>query len=325
MEHMNYDANDLRAIESSGTFRSDAGESIWFARQLDYVKGQAYDVKRPPLAAMQLFPIANDIPEGALTVTYRQYDSVGAAKLIASYSDDLPRSDVKAREFTSPIRGIGISYGYNTREIRHARMAGVPLDTKKMMAARLGHDETINRLAWFGDADAGIPGFLTNPNIPGYAVPADGAGGGGSSKLWVNKTADQVIRDMNGIVNQVYTQSKTVHRANELWVPPSQYAYISSTPRSATSDTTILEFFLRSNPFVQRVVPVLELQGALSGPLDTMVAIDNNVENYQMVVPMMFRQYSPQERNLEWVIPCESETGGVIFTYPFAAALADSI
>ena len=325
MEHLNYDSNDLRAIEASGAFRADAGESIWFARQLDYVKSQAYDIKRPSLSAMTLFPVANDVPEGALTMTYRQYDSVGAAKLIAAGADDLPRADVTGREYTSPIRAIGVSYGYSTREIRHARMAGVPLETRKMMAARRAHEELVNKLAWFGDADSGIPGFLTNANVPGYTVTADGAGGGGSSKLWINKTADQILRDMNGIVNQVYTQSKTVHRATELWVPPSQYALISSTPRSNDSDTTILEFFLRSNPFVQRVVPVLELQGAKAGPLDTMVAIDNSVENYQLVLPMMFRQYSPQERNLEWVVPCESEMGGVVFTYPFSASIADSI
>lgn len=322
--NMNYDAQDLRAIE--GTGRLDANESVFFARQLEFIRPKAYDVKRAKLSAMEIMPVDTSTNPGAEYITYRQYDSVGSAKVIANYADDLPRADVTAKEFTSPVRGIGDSYGYSVQEIRAAQFTGTDLNTKKQAAARRAHDELINKLAWAGDTVSGLPGFLSNANIPGYTIPADGTG---SSKLFSTKTADQIIRDMNGVANAVFTTSKGVHKPTELWMPLAQYSYISSTPRSTTSDTTILAYFLANNPFVQRVIPVLELgstaNGGSNGATDTMIAAENSIDNYQLNLAMMFMQHSPQQRNLEFVIPCESRFAGVTVEYPLAFAKADSI
>lgn len=317
-DKMNYDVQDLRAIESSG--RLDANESVFFARQLEFIKSQSYDVKRAKLNALEILPVSTATPEGATTITYRQYDSVGAAKIIANYANDLPRADVSGKEFTSPIRSIGISYGYNVQEIRSAQFSGTPLSEKKMRAAQRAHEELINRLAWAGDTEHGLPGFMTNANIPAYTVTADGTG---SSKLWVNKTADQIIRDVNGIINQVQTQSKGIHRANMVLMPLEQYAYISSQPRSSTTDTTILGFLQANNPGVM-FKAVIELD-AFNGGLDRMVAGEFSIDNLQLEIPMTFKQYSPQQSGLEFVIPCESRFGGVIVEYPLAFAIADSV
>lgn len=317
-DKMNYDAQDLRAIESSG--RLDANESVFFARQLEFIKSQSYDVKRAKLNALEILPVSTATPEGATTITYRQYDSVGAAKIIANYANDLPRADVSGKEFTSPIRSIGISYGYNVQEIRSAQFSGTPLSEKKMRAAQRAHEELINRLAWAGDTEHGLPGFMTNANIPAYTVTADGTG---ASKLWTAKTADQIIRDVNGIINQVQTQSKGIHRANLVIMPLEQYALISSMPRSTTTDTTVLAFLQANNPGVM-FKAVIELD-AFGGGLDRMVAGEFSIDNLQLEIPMAFRQYSPQQSGLEFVIPAESRFGGVVIEYPLAFALADSI
>jgi hypothetical protein len=324
-DNMNYDAQDLRIIENSGVFRADANESLYFARQLESIRAKSYDIKRAALGAVALMPVDTSTNAGAEYITYRQYDSVGAAKIIANYADDLPRADVVAKEFTSPIRGIGNSFGYSVQEIRAGAFAGADLTTKKQSAARRAHDETVNRLAWTGDAVSGLPGFLTNPNIPGYVIPAVGTG---SSKLFSTKTADQIIADMNGIVNSVTIISKGIHKANELWMPLSQYTYIGSAPRSGTSDTTILEFFRMNNPGVT-VKPILELasvaNGGLNASTDTMIAADNSIDNYQLNLPMMFMQHPPEKRGLEFVVDCESRFAGVTVEYVLAFSRADSI
>lgn len=322
---MRYDAQDLRAIESTG--RLDANESVFFARQLEYIRPQAYDVKRVGLSAMTLFPIDTSIPAGANTITYRMYDSVGVAKIIANYADDLPRADVFAKEFTSPVRGIGDSYGYSVQEIRHAQYAGVSLDAKRQAAAKRAHDELINRLAWGGDTVTNLPGFLSNTNITGYTVPADGTG---TSKLWSTKTSALIMRDLNGLANTVVTTSKGIHKPNEIWLPLAQYTLISSMPYGNDyPNSTVLEVFLKANPFVQRVIPVFELAatslGGMAGSTSVAIAADNSAENYQMNIAMAFMQHAPQQRNLEFVIPCESRFGGVTIERPLAFAKADSI
>jgi hypothetical protein len=319
-ENMHYDQADAdyyRAVT-----RCDANESIFFARQLEHVKSQTYDIKYPELSALSLFPIDTSAGAGAKTITYRQYDVVGMSKVIASYASDLPRADITAKEFTSNVRGIGTSYGYDVQEIRYASMTGTPLESRKAAAARQANDQKINQLAWFGDTEHGLPGFLTNVNIPGYTVPADGTG---SSKLWSTKTADLIIRDVNGIINQVLTQSKGIHAANELWLPIAQYALISSMPRGTGTDQTVLAFLQANNPGVT-FKRVLELDNAMSGgTLDTMVAIQNSRDNLDLQVPMPFMQHSPQQKGLAFEVPCEARWGGCIVYRPLAMCIADSI
>lgn len=319
MSEMKYDANDLRAIEASGRF--DANESMFFARQLEAIKAQTYDVKRANLNALQLMPVSTDVPEGATTITYRQYDTVGMAKVIANYANDLPRADVTGKEFTSNIRSIGNAFGYNTQEIRSAIFAGVNLPARKAMAATRAHQEKINALAFTGDADHGLPGLISNTNVPEVTLLADGTG---SAKTFASKTADKIVRDVNSLINKIISQSKGVHRATEVWMPVEQYALIATTQNSTASDTTILAFLQQVHPGVT-FRQVVELDGAGASGADRMYAIENSRDNWAIEIPMMMKMYSPQQKGLEFEVPVESRFGGVIIEYPLAFAFCDGV
>lgn len=320
-DNRHFDENEKRYLDATNKFNTDANESIFFARELEHIKSQTYDVKRPMLSAMDLIPIDTSAGEGAEYITYRQYDTVGMAKIIANYANDLPRADVVAKEFSSPIRGIGNSYGYSIQEIRAANMVGKSLDARKATAARRAQDEKANQIAWSGDAEYNLPGFLNNANIPTYTVPADGTG---TSKLWSNKTPDQILRDMNAMCTAPSVTTKGVHKVNELWLPIQQYAYIAQTVRSTASDLTILEAFKRGNPDVT-VRQVVELEGAGAGATNRMVALERSAENFQLQLPMPFTQHSVQQDGLEFVVPCESRMGGVVVYYPLAFIFGDGI
>lgn len=319
MPQMHYDAADLLAIQNTG--RLDANESVFFARQLEFVKSQTYDVKRVNLNALTLMPVSTAIPEGATTHAYRQYDTVGMAKVIGNYADDMPRADVVGKEFINPIRSIGNSYGYNVQEIRSALFAGTNLNARKAAAAARAHQERINALAFSGDVDHGLPGLLNNTNIPEVTLLADGTG---SSKTFASKSADKIVRDVNSLINRIISQSKGVHRATEVWMPIEQYALISTTQNSTASDVTILEFLQRNFPNVT-FRQVVELDGAGAAGADRMYALENSIDNWQLEIPMMMRQYTPQQQGLEFVVPMESRFAGVIVEYPLAFSYADGI
>ena len=321
MEKMNYDENDLRAIENTGAFRADTGEAVFFARQLEYVKSQTYDVKRANLNALTIMPVSTEINPGATTVTYRQFDTVGMAKVIANYGTDLPRADLVGKEFTSPIRTIGNAYGYNVQEIRSAMYAGMNLTARKALAATRAHQEKINQLAFTGDADHGLPGLLSNANIPEVTLLADGTG---TSKAFSTKTPDKIVRDVNALINKVITQSKGVHRVTEVWMPIEQYALIATTQNSTASDTTILGFLQQNHPGVT-FRQVVELGGAGAGGADRMYAMENSRDNWQLEIPMMIMQHAPQQRGLEFEVPVESRFAGVLIEYPLAFSFADGI
>jgi len=309
-------------MEKIHSVNLDSSETVFFARQLEAIKAKTYDIKFAPMKALSLMPVSSDAGEGAESIVYRSFEETGMARIISSYADDLPRADVRGKEFISPVRGIGTSYGYSHQEIRSANLANRPLTTMQASAARRANDQKVNQLAWFGDVDHGLIGLLNSPNIPSASVPNDGTG---PSTLWTTKTPDQIIRDMNLITNGIVDLTKGVEQPNTLIMPIEQYTYIASTPRSSTSDTTILQYFILNNPYIDVVDWVPELKGA--GPLgvDIFIAYERNPDKLEIQLPMPFRQYSPQERNLNFEIPCESRYGGLLVYYPLSISIGEGI
>jgi len=300
----------------------DANEGVFFTRQLEHIKSKSYDVKYPELKARAVLPVSFEAGQGAKSITYRQYDMTGVAAIIANYAKDLPRADILGKEFTVPVKSLGASYGYNVQEIRSGQMSGLPLEQRRANAAKRAIMQKENSIAFLGDADAGLVGFINNSAIGSYTVPADGSG---SSALWTAKTPDLIIRDMNGIMHKTVEDTKGVDAADTLLLPLTRYNYIASTPRSSTSDTTILEFFLKSNPYVKEVSWLNELETAGSGGTKRMMAYRRSPDYLTLEIPQDFEQFPEQEQGLEYVVPCHSRIGGVIIYYPLSVAKGDGI
>src|SRR6266498_3526093 len=299
----------------------DAAENVFIERKLEYVKAKVVETPYPELIGRQLVPVSHEAPAGAETIKYDIYDKVGLAQRIRSYSDNLPRADVKVREERSPVHGYGIAYGYANRELRAAIMANVNLEQRKANAARYGFELQLDIIAASGNSE-GLLGLLTLTNANAYTVPADGTG---SSQLWTNKTADQIIRDLNGVANKSVGLTNGIEMPDTLLLPIDQYNYIASTPRATISDTTILKFFLGANPFIKTVIPWFRCKGSGSGATDRMVAYKRSPDKLTLEIPMEFTQQPPQLRNLGVDIPCEGEIGGVICPYPMSVTYGDGI
>lgn len=301
----------------------DSDESIFFSRELEVIKAKTYDVKYAALKYLSLLPLSTEAGPGAEKITYRQYDALGMAKIISNYADDLPRVDVKGKEFSSAVKSLGDAYGYNIQEIRAARMAGKPLEQRRAGQARRAIEQLANKLAFFGDAAAGIIGLLSNPNVSTVTLPADGTG---ASKLWSTKTPDQILRDMNLVANSIVANTKGVEVPDTMLLPIEQYNYIASTARSANSDTTILAFFKANNPYVKNVEWLNELDNAgTGGVLDVMVCYRKDPDAIQVEVPSPFEQLEPEKRGLEYIIDCLMRFGGVSIFYPLSVAKAEGL
>ena len=300
----------------------DANESVFFARQLEEVKARTYDVRYPELKATQLIPVNTSTPDAARTITYQQYDQVGLAKIVGDYAKDFPRCDVKGKEFSSIVKSLGSSYGYNVQEIRSARLEGFPLEQRKANAARFAIEQLINRISWFGDAENQLLGFLNNPNVPVDTVAADGTG---SSTEFEDKTPQQIVRDMNRLVHGIVEITKGVEVPTRLIMPRKQYHYIASTQFSNASDTTILEFFRNTNMYITDIEAVNELAGAGTAGADIMVAYNPSSDKLELELPVPFEQFPAQEKGTEFVIFCHARIGGVIVYYPLSLSIAEGI
>lgn len=319
---MKYDANDLRAIENACLLRSDAGETMFFAEELNAVKAKTYDVKTPANNALMVFPVSSDASPGADTVSFDSYDAVGIAKIITNYADDLPRADVKGTRETVKIYNIGVSYGYSTKDIQAAQMARKPLTSKKAEAARRANDAMINKLAFYGDKEYGIVGIFDHPNISKYVIENDGEG---TSTEWKNKTPEQINRDMTDSVGSVVDITKGVEIPDTILMPIAQYNLISSTLMPDSGGLTIRKFFLENNPYIKEITPIHEAAGAGSDGKDAMLIFRKDANALSLEVPLAFMQHAPQAKNLEFVVPCESSTAGVLVYYPLSACIVEGL
>lgn len=336
--HTNYDKADARILRSSNiceTLMSDGcrfdsvdDASVFFARELDSIKAQTYDVEYPELTALSILPQTSDADEGANTVTYYSYDKVGLAKIIDNYSTDLPRVDSVGRPSTAQIKGIGDSYGYSVQEMRASRMAGKSLDARKAENARYAIDNKINQIAWKGDEDSGLLGVLSEgQDIPLYVLQAGATSG---KTKWTEKTADEILADVNGMAKQVARTTKNVERPDTLCVPAEVYMDIS-TRRIPDTAITVLKFLLDNAPYIKDVVSTAELDAesvetnpyaAASGGSGVAFLFKNDAKKLAIENPMPFKQHPVEVRGLESIVNCEARTAGVIVYYPLSALIA---
>ena len=296
--------------------RRDAGETAAFLRQLEYVYSQTYDIKHAALRAREFIPVDSSVPTGADSYTYQQWDMFGEAKIIANYGDDLPRVDVQAKEFTAPIKSLGNAYGFSIQDVRRAAMSGASLETRRAAMARRAHEQAIDEIGAFGNAAAGLPGFLNNTNIP--IVAPDNA-------PWATATALEIIADLNKLTNSIITVTKDVEKPDTLILDLASFQLVNTMPMSSTGDAdkTVLKFFLDNNPYIQAIDSWTKLEDAGAAGVTRIVAYRRDPEVLQMVIPQEFEQLPPQARNLEFVIPCHSRKGGVKIHYPLACAFMD--
>lgn len=316
-----FDAAEANYIQDSSAGRFDASASAFLARELTYIRARVLEVSRAPLNAFRIFPVQTDVPPEAATAIQRVYDALGVAKIISNYGDDLPRADIAGKEIPVNVVTAGASYGYNVVEIEHAIYAGINLSEWKARAARRAVDQKINSLAWFGDADLGITGFLNNSNLTAVTLAADGTG---SSTKFVDKTPDQIIRDINALINAIDVATNNVEFPNMILFPTKAYDHIVMTPRSQYSDLTILGFLRQSHPEL-RFEKVGELDGAGTDGADLMVAGRFDPEVIRLEIPERFRQLPVQMRNLEYVVDCISRVIGVTITIPLAFSKASGV
>lgn len=338
-KHTHYDSTELKTLRNSaipaaimaseGTrFDSAEDASVFFARELDHIKSQSYDVEYPELTALALFPISSEADPGAETITYYTYDKTGLAKVIDNYSTDLPRADVNGKPSTAIIKSLGDSYGYSAQEMRASRLAGKSLDVRKAESARYAIDNKTNAIAWRGDEESGLMGVLSvGQNIPLFAITA-GADSGKTS--WLEKSADEILLDVNGMQKQVAKVTKNVERPDTLCVPADVYMDIS-TRRIPDTSTTVKAFLLEHAPYLKDIVSAAELDAdsvetnpyaAETDGQGVAFLFKNDARKLSLENPMPFYQYPLQVRNLETVIPCEARTAGVIVYYPLSALIA---
>jgi len=291
-------------------FRMDEA-GLFLERQLEYIRPQVFEVTYADIKYPTILPVTSEAGNAAQTFTYRIMDSTGEFKLIADAADDLPRADISQVEKSINIRSFGGSFGYTVQELRAAQMANIALEQRRASAVRRAYEEKVENVAMFGENTVGLAGFFNNSTVD--VIAAD--------KWFTGSTASGTAQDMLELLN--YGVSAIINASNMKEQPDTillayeDYNKISTTRNSDSSDVTVLEYFLRTNPYIRNVEPINQLD-ADNSELNTnrMVVYKRDPEKVQLHIPQPLELFPPQQRGLEFIVPAHARVGGVALYYP---------
>lgn len=322
-KHLHYDAADLPAIEkilpqviaNLGNIQLREDNSIFLAREFDRLRAKIYEIPFPDMTGLSLIPMSSEAQPYDDYITTQYYDSVGMAKIVANYADDLPRADVEAKKEVVKIHDIGASYGYNHKELEKSLATNRNLPELKAKAAHRAILTKLNDIALNGDKQYGIYGLNTHPNMGVTTIP--------SQKDWLTDqlTATEMVADIGAVIEAVAQQSNGIHHANKVVIPSKCFALLRHTPMPH-SDKSVL-MYLKEEYSNVTFVEAFDFNGAGENGYSQMYAGEFDVDNIKHDVPRQFLQLPAEYRNLEIVVNCLAASAGVTIHYPLAFTSAE--
>jgi hypothetical protein len=285
-------------------------------RELQQTLPKVYDKTYAEIPYSRMVPVSTVVDPGAVTFKYDVWDRVGEFDLISDFADDLPTSDVKRGEVINDVRPFAGSFTYTEDEILHAQFAKKPIDTKKQEAVRESYERRANTTCLFGRAGTNLKGFFNHPAVDTIAVT------GNNSDAWFddpNITPQQMLDLLNFGVTAMVNSTQQVERPNALAMPYSDWRKASTTCRSSTDNTTVMELFQKQNPYITSIDAINELDPANSnGNLSAkrMVFYTKSPEKMEFHITLPLTFLPRQSRNLAHKIPAWAKFGGFTPYFP---------
>lgn len=293
-------------------------DGIWLARELEVIESRVFEKKYADIIYPQLLPVdTTTVDNAADTYTYRMMDRVGKFRVIQDRASDLPRVDVFRKEVTNKVISIGSSYGYTVQETRAARRQGLPLQEHKVLAVRRAYEEEVQRIGLYGDSTVGIQGFFNSTDVDKLNV----------TQSWIssNSTADEVLTLLNTSVTQIVKGTNMVEQPNTIAMAFEDFRVLSTTPRSSTSDTTVLQYFLENDPYITQIIPLNELDNFGGANKNRMVVYNRDPEKLRLHIPQVLEFFPPERSKLEYEVAAHARVMGTTIYYPKSVLYVDQV
>lgn len=245
---------------------------------------------------------------------------------ISPNTTTLPGVSINGERVTLPLRLLGQEVSYSSVELERSQLLGQPIDAQKFNALNTIYQMATDEMIYVGDAAVGAEGLVNSTLVTSGSVP----NGTGGSPLWINKTPDEILKDVNDMITAAWQASGFAVCPDKLLLPPAQFAYISSQKISTAGNVSILTFLednsisLRVNGRKLDIQPLKWLTGRGTGGADRMVAYTNDEERVRFpMVPI--RRETPYYLGIKFNAPYIWAFGEVEFVYPETAVYRDGI
>ncbi len=259
--------------------------------------------------------------EGTLTNTQ------GNMPWVSPETTAIPGVSVNGKKIVTPLRLLAREVSYISVELERSQLTGQPIDVQKINALNILYQMNTDQMVYVGSDDVGAKGLVNNGSVTANTV-ATGASG---SKLWVNKTPDEILVDVNSELDAVWLASAYALCPSKLLLPPNQFSYIASQKVSSAGNVSILEF-LKMNSIANQIngspldiQPLKWLVNAgAGGTTDRMVAYTNDETRVRFpMVPI--RRETAYYQGIRFTAPYIWLFGEVEFPYLETIGYADGI
>jgi hypothetical protein len=245
---------------------------------------------------------------------------------LSAESTAIPGVSVNGNKVTSPLRLLGREMSYTSVELERSQLTGQPIDVQKMDAMNVLYQMNTDQMVYVGSEDVGATGLINNPSVTSSGVVAGVSG----STLWTQKTADEILNDVNSLIESTWQASAYAVCPGKLLLPPLQFSYIASQKVSSAGNVSILKFLQENSISLQingkelEIVPVKWLTGAGVSGENRMVAYTN--EENRVRYPMVpIRRETAYYQGIRFTAPYIWAFGIMEFVYPETVQYADGI
>lgn len=253
-------------------------------------------------------------------------NTTGNMPWISAETNDIPGVSVNGEKIVLPLRLLAREVSYSSVELDRSQLTGQPIDVQKINAFNVLYQMNTDQMVYIGSSDVGATGLLNNASVT-ETVVANGALG---SPLWVNKTADEILADVNTLLTNTWAAAGYAVCPSDLLLPPAQFSYLASQKVSSAGNVSILKFLkentisLNVNGKELNINPVKWLPGLGSGTTNRMVAYTNDESRVRFpMVPV--RRETAYYQGIKFIAPYLWAFGQMEFVYPETVAYADGI
>ena len=313
---------------AKASIKDAAAQSMeYVTSNLEAIQAEIEEILYSDFRLDNYFPIISNIPEGAQTYHYQVVDKQGRGTFIENYGTNAQKAHITVQKVPYTLKLGGLIASWTYEDIRAAQFANIPLQNETIVAATEGALDHIEQIGVGTDTSGVFRGLINMVDVPVTLAPAN----------WTTITPTQLITEINGYITQIISQTNEIFGRKIrdelcLYVPHDIHGYLTGTPRSDTTDTTIWTYLERNNswtpisqsPFTLRDVAELSTAGGGS-TRRALLGYPSSRKVWEMAMPISPRVMNVVEEYYSVSTPLEYKISGLNVKRPGGMLYIDGI
>lgn len=195
----------------------------------------------------QYINISNEIPRGVKAHTFQVMQQYGVAQVMTTRATNVPLIADSMTENLVRVFPVKIGFEVDDDTLELARDNGQNPFVRLLQQARDASDQRLDLIGFNGEPGTTLLGISNYPGITIIQLPNNGVDSNGQpSRKWSDKTAIQVLSDLNTIAMSVNQQTAGTVNSTRILMGHDAINYLINTPFNTGTGVSILATFLQN-------------------------------------------------------------------------------